>query len=672
MLSVSSPTLRAALGAALLLSAFGLAAPGLAGAQAPARPNLAHLDFLGDAVAPPGQAGHTTWRLDREPSIGVLWTYANRDADGSYRRIGGGDHDATTNTYAQGAFNADDISRAAVVYLRHHRRHRDAHSRRAAYQLLRGLAYLQTVEGPNAGNVVLWMQPDGKLNPSPVVVEQPDPSDSGESYWLARTVWALGEGYREFKDIDRPFARFLRERLDLAIAALDRQVLARYGRELTIDGRAVPAWLVVNGADATAEAMLGLAAYVEAGGGTRARKALRRFGDGVARMGAGSPRAWPYGAVLPWALSRSIWHSWASQMPAALAEAHGRLGRGDLLAPAIADAASFTPHLLVAGGPDNGWNPTPTDRVQIAYGADSRIQSLLAVAKASKRDGLRRLAGVAATWYFGNNAAGAAMYDSATGRTFDGVQVDGTINRNSGAESTIHGLLSMIALEGAPDAARWSQVAELGERVTWQTAEAEDGVLAGGAEIVKPADAWTGESAWSGGRYVSLPSGASVAFGPLAHADSLVQPVAWRSEGSGGGGTRWTAGNRLLGALSHENAGAQGASEAPGLLEVSRLPGPLRPGESLSATATRGAASVDAALIQPLVERVVLGRAGAAQALVHSFDDRTHSELLELPGGGVARVSSYDSAGRLESRSAQSGRQVRARVLPGGFTIAER
>ena len=79
-----------------------------------------------------------------------------------------------------------------------------------------------------------------------------------------------------------------------------------------------------------------------------------------------------------------------------------------------ADAASFTPHLLVAGGPDNGWQPAPSDRTQIAYGADSRIQSLLAVADASGRDGLRRLAGVAATWYFGNNAAAAVVYDQAS------------------------------------------------------------------------------------------------------------------------------------------------------------------------------------------------------------------------------------------------------------------
>ena len=57
---------------------------------------------------------------------------------------------------------------------------------------------------------------------------------------------------------------------------------------------------------------------------------------------------------------------------------------------------------------------------------------------------------------------------------------------------------------------------------------------------------------------------------------------------------------------------------------------------------------------------------------MRSFDTRTRSEWLDLPGAGAARVSSYDSGGRLARRSTQRGARVRARVLPGGFTIAER
>ena len=161
--------------------------------------NLAHLDFLGDTVTPPAQAGHTTYDLASRPSVGTLWTYADHQADGTYRRVGGGAYDAATDTYGQGAFNADDMSRAAVVYLRDWKQTGAASSRQAAYRMLRGLTYLQTATGPNAGNVVLWMQPDGTLHPSADPKDAPDPSDSDASYWLARTIWALGEGYAAFR-----------------------------------------------------------------------------------------------------------------------------------------------------------------------------------------------------------------------------------------------------------------------------------------------------------------------------------------------------------------------------------------------------------------------------------------------------------------------------------------
>ncbi|MEO7447272.1 MAG: hypothetical protein ABI336_03265, partial [Humibacillus sp.] len=171
------------------------ATPPAAAAVAPLT-NLAHLDHLGDTVTPPTQAGHTTYRLGSDPAIRVLWTYSEPDpSTGDYRLVGGGPYDPATDTYGQGAFNADDVSRAAVVYLRHWTQTRSASSRTAAYEMLRGLAYFQTVSGPDAGNVVLWMQPDGTLNRSAEPVELPDPSDSDASFWLARTVWALGEGY---------------------------------------------------------------------------------------------------------------------------------------------------------------------------------------------------------------------------------------------------------------------------------------------------------------------------------------------------------------------------------------------------------------------------------------------------------------------------------------------
>ncbi len=642
---------------------IGLSAvvPAAAANAAPAPlTNLAHLDFLGDTTTPPAQEGHTTYRLSAEPSVGVLWTYADRRDDGHYDRIGGGAYDPETNTYAQGAFNADDLARAAVVYLRHWRQTRDGASRAHAYGLLRGLTYLQTTAGPGAGNVVLWMQPDGTLNPSAEPVELPDPSDSGPSYWLARSVWALGEGYAAFRGTD--FGDFLRTRLDLAIAALDRQVLAKYGTWQTVDGVRVPAWLVVDGADASAEAVLGLSAYVSAGGGRAARTALARLAEGIAAM-SGGPAAgsWPNGAILPWALSRSDWHGWASQMPAALARASAALHRADLGRPAVVDAATFTPYLLTAGGPDNGWLPAPIDRTQIAYGVDSRVQSLLATADLTGSAGLRELAGVTAGWFFGANAAGVATYDPATGRTADGVSGDGVVNRNAGAESTIHGLLTMLALDASPPLARAARAASgTSHREAPTLVEGES---ATGGEVVTPASAWTGESQWSGGKYVRLGTGDRAEWTvPAAGQPRLVAPVADLVPGYGR--TAWTSGSTRLGTVDHDGR-PQGASPAPGALLPVTLPTLLPAAATTLTAAATGESTVDAVLLRPEVTQVVYGHA----AVLQSAATGPRTRPVTLPAAARVTILGYDGRGRLVDHDTASGATVRARVAAGGFTI---
>jgi hypothetical protein len=61
-----------------------------------------------------------------------------------------------------------------------------------------------------AGSLQHWMQPDGSLNPTPTPPDAPNPSDSDASHWLARTIWALGEGYADFRGTDPSFAAFLK------------------------------------------------------------------------------------------------------------------------------------------------------------------------------------------------------------------------------------------------------------------------------------------------------------------------------------------------------------------------------------------------------------------------------------------------------------------------------
>ncbi len=60
------------------------------------------------------------------------------------------------------------------------------------------------------------------------------------------------------------------------------------------------------------------------------------------------------------------------------------------------------------------------------------------------------MAGHLFAWFLGVNAASKNMYSLTTGRCYDGISSGGTINLNSGAESTIEALLALQRVESYP------------------------------------------------------------------------------------------------------------------------------------------------------------------------------------------------------------------------------
>ena len=91
------------------------------------------------------------------------------------------------------------------------------------------------------------------------------------------------------------------------------------------------------------------------------------------------------------------------------------------------------------------------------------------------------------------------------------------MNHNAGAESTIHALLSMIALDAHPDGRpSWRRPRRSSERVGHATVQAETGTLAGGAHAVALPVGWTGESQYGGTGYVALLGDGAAARSPSA------------------------------------------------------------------------------------------------------------------------------------------------------------
>jgi hypothetical protein len=65
------------------------------------------------------------------------------------------------------------------------------------------------------------------------------------------------------------------------------------------------------------------------------------------------------------------------------------------------------------------------------------------------------MAGLAASWFAGNNVAGEPMYNASHGYGYDGINDVNTINKNSGAESTIEALMTILEVEQYPIAEKW-------------------------------------------------------------------------------------------------------------------------------------------------------------------------------------------------------------------------
>ncbi|MHB0856847.1 MAG: hypothetical protein ACYC5M_04680 [Anaerolineae bacterium] len=670
--------------ASVLVLVLSLLLVGMGPAQVTAQDgiiNLSHLEFLHDTVPYPSDPpeGHETF----EPGVDLdaWWTYADYDAEtDSYRRVGGGAYDEATDTWGQGAYNLDDVARVAVVYLTHYRYYGEEQSLEMAYGALRHVMYMQTLTGENAGNFVIWMQPDGTLNLTPTPPDDPNPADAGFSWWAARAMWAMAEGYDVFREELPEFAEALQQRMELAMEALDRQVIEpNYGQYIDLHGVQVPAWFIGDGADASSIAVIALTRYYEATQDEEAMHLATALVEGIAEFQLGDPISWAFQAHLPYARSLTLWHAWGVRMVMALARAGEVFEQSEWVASAEQEANAFVTHELVSIGPINGLLPAPADLVEINYGNEVLTNNLLALAEATGKEAYSHLAGIQATWWFGNNPAGEPMYDPATGRPRDGIQPDGSINRNAGAESVVSALLGLMNVLQDPIASAYLDYDTVQQVVGWQMVEAESATLEGGAEVVTPEDAWTGEALWSGGAYLQLGEGDEASIDVELPIDSHYRlfVVYDRQQGDPGSVAIevWVDGARPV---RYQQGGAAAPGDSPNesylWMDSVVIPGRLLTGShTLTLRGVVGEARIDALLVQPLVEyRTLQADDGRTVTLLKSMSERPYAARVALEGTR-AEAQVFSLSGDLSQTRDLTLAAGRAQLLlpPFGYAILE-
>jgi hypothetical protein len=345
----------------------------------------------------------------------------------------------------EGIACVDDAARAAVVYLRHYELTKNESSLAKAKLLLRFVIKMQTDDG-NFYNFIFadhTINRDGKT------------SFKSFGWWAARGVWSMSLGYRIFKEVDPQFADLLKNRIALSIPHIET-LMKKYGEVKTAGQLRIPQWLLYeSGADVTSELLLGLTEYYRATGDGRVRVFIKKLSDGLMVMQDGNAATFPYGIHRSW---ETMWHSWGNSQSFALAHAGKVLGDTAMVASAEREARAFYSRLLIEGMLKEWDFASPQKKVayeQIAYGIRPLTLGLLRLYDATGNELYQKMAGLAASWLFGNNVMHEVMYDEATGRCYDGISDSSRVNRNSGAESTIEALYTLVEIEQYPLAKKY-------------------------------------------------------------------------------------------------------------------------------------------------------------------------------------------------------------------------
>ncbi len=394
--------------------------------------NFAHLIHLTERIA-----------LD-DDSVDIVHIYANYPG---YNWTG------AAESGEEGIACVDDAARAALLYLDYFDLTRDTTALQRAVPLIRFVRHMEAEDGLYFN----FLHADHSIN------REGRTSFKSFGWWAVRGLWCLAAGYRVFRDRDPLFAEELKEGVERSFPYID-SLFQRYGKYKSVEGFRVPQWLLYeSGADVTSALMLGLSEYYGVTRDPKVRSYIRRMADGIIAMQDGNLSKSPFGVHRSW---ETMWHMWGNDQTGALAASGKLLQNRRMVASAEREARGFYSRLLIDGFRkefDLASDSMTHEFEQIAYGVRPMVSGLLRLYEATRKTEYEVMAGLAASWFFGNNVAGEVMYDRESGRCYDGIRDSSTINRNSGAESTIEALWSLVEVSRYPRALRYLDAKKIHE-----------------------------------------------------------------------------------------------------------------------------------------------------------------------------------------------------------------
>lgn len=344
----------------------------------------------------------------------------------------------------------DDVSRAALVYLRSNKFSSDTSTQS---KLLNLIQFMLEMQSSNGYFYNFLLTATGQINTSGQT------SVNTANWWSWRAFQALTEAAPVVKSLKLPLYNKMVTAISNLVAQMKIDLVNLPHTTTTINGVTIPQWLPAgSGTDQSSVLILGLINYCSANSDPVMSGFIKNLADGIVLMQQSDTTQFPYGAFLSW---ENTWHAYGNVQAYALMQAGNFLNNPQYNKAAMTEVDHFYPWLLQNGyqcsfaisntaGIINTLSGTAF--AQIAYGIEPMV---FAAAEAYKETGQSKYADIAghlAAWFLGANVANTNMYTISTGVCFDGISSasSSSVNLNSGGESTIEALLTLENVEIYP------------------------------------------------------------------------------------------------------------------------------------------------------------------------------------------------------------------------------
>ncbi len=375
--------------------------------------NLSHIDYLVENVVMDGD------------TVAIIHIYSNYP---DYRYV---------SAPGEGIACVDDGARASIAYLMHYEKYRDEHSLNQGKLLLKFIFKMQADDGGFYNFVY-----------SDLLINKFGQTSNNDSFkwWACRALWAMGYAYNLFSKlkIENEFRDTLASRIEKTLSKAVRTINKSDIYETFIAWK-VPArgyWLLENGTDASAEAVIGASLYYEVSKSDRAKWVVEKLCKAMSTYQFGDEDEFPFGMHPSFTPNLYIWHSWGSRQSYALLIAGKIFNRNDWIESVRKEIDFFYKRMLLSFDLTDV-KPYPERNDQINYGIVPIVQAFVEYGNITGDTTYKMMGGLYASWWLGNNIARHPVYDVATGRFYDAVKKDGTMNLNAGAESVAEGLIGL-------------------------------------------------------------------------------------------------------------------------------------------------------------------------------------------------------------------------------------